>query len=247
MDTSPMEKSTSNHAFAAGRHLPGSCWQWKLGKKAFKSIHFFRLVAGGRNEVKGRATRLVFVAVCRMWPLCPSPATQMLAGAGAPGPTISAQKCQEKGQFPVCGGCSGVWGSPDLAQPRGTAQSWKGLGQRVRLSVKAKDSEAAAGAWKVNFCSRATRKMKSSVLASCSPGQALLPGKGAQITWRSPGRAPATSEPPLACAALHRLRQLFFLKRLGGNVHPHNLLKPSPEVYCRANCACSERRRAETV
>lgn len=67
-------------------------------------------------------------------------------------------------------------------QSRGSAQIWKGLGQRVRLSVKAKVSIAASGAWKVNFCRRAVKKMKSSVLASCSPGQARLPGKGAEIT-----------------------------------------------------------------
>lgn len=152
-----------------------------------------------------------------------------------------------EGDFPVCEAAVGSGAAPGPAQWRGTAHSWKGLGQRVRLSVKAKDRAAAAGAWKVNFCSRATKKMKSSVLASCSPGQALLPGKGAQISRKSPERAAATSEHPPARGASHRLRQLFFLERLGGNVHPHNLLKPSPEVYCRANCACSERRRAETV
>lgn len=117
-------------------------------------------------------------------------------------------------------------------QSRGSAQIWKGLGQRVRLSVKAKVSVVAAGARKVNFCRRAVKKMKSSVLASCSPGQARLPGKGAKPTPPSPERASTTSQAPLAHAALHRLWELFFLERLGGNVHPHILQKPSPEVYC---------------
>lgn len=75
---------------------------------------------------------------------------------------------------------------PSCLQQRGRAQSWKGLGQRVRLSVKAKLSTVADGAWKVNFCSRAVKKMKSSVLASCSPGQARLPGRGARKIMLSP-------------------------------------------------------------
>lgn len=88
---------------------------------------------------------------------------------------------------------------------RGRAQSWKGLGQRVRLSVKAKVSVASVGAQKVNFCRRAVKKMKSSVLASCSPGQALLPGKGAKTTRSSPQRASAASQAPPVRTALHRL------------------------------------------
>lgn len=39
----------------------------------------------------------------------------------------------------------------------------------------------------------------------------------------------------LACAGLHGLQELFFLARLGGNVHPHIVQKPSPEVSCSAN------------
>lgn len=117
-------------------------------------------------------------------------------------------------------------------QSRGSAWIWKGFGQHVRLSVKAKVSVVAAGTWKVNFCRRAVKKMKSSVLASCSPGQARLPGKGAKITLPSPERASTASRAPLAHAALHKLWELFFLERLGGNVHPHILQKPSPEVCC---------------
>lgn len=51
----------------------------------------------------------------------------------------------------------------------------------------------------------------------------------------------------LACAGLHGLQELFFLARLGGNVHPHIVQKPSPEVSCSANgSGCSDGQRGET-
>lgn len=35
-------------------------------------MHFVKLIEGRMQEVKGKAPRVVLVAVCRMWPSCPS-------------------------------------------------------------------------------------------------------------------------------------------------------------------------------
>lgn len=136
--------------------------------------------------MKGRAARVVLLAGCGR-PGLPT-ATRTLVGARRPWPIVSAPNQWggwEKGRFPAFRGLKRGGerrgAAPRQPQSRGIAQIWKGLGQRVRLSVKAKVGGAAAGAWKVNFCRRAVKKMKSSVLASCSPGQARLPGKGAKV------------------------------------------------------------------
>lgn len=76
--------------------------------------------------MKGRSTGVVFVAVCRMWPLCPSPATQMLPGAHNFSP--KSLGWVGEGAFPSFGGCSGVWGSPRPGSVAGHGAELEGFG-----------------------------------------------------------------------------------------------------------------------
>ena len=57
----------------------------------------------------------------------------------------------------------------------GTAQMRWLTGESVRPFLNFKLNFSFIGGLKVNFCIRAVKKMNSSIMASCSPGQALFP------------------------------------------------------------------------